>query len=354
MSGEPWEPGQGKTASRTLRSPLLTVKLEPGVRQTIFGLVAAWGILLAVPVAPGQEAPATDPAPATTPAVPATSPAAEKAAEKPVPLNKQGTVLLDAPGGRLILKGRMCLKEGLLEMLVCKANTKEHESVFSVDSDAFVIHGGLLALGAKTGRPVQFQPEYRAPEGQKIAVTVSWKDEKGKEVTWKGQQLVRHALRRYFISKIDKIPPGLTLDRFDELRYDDMTSELIWYGQMSEKQRDAWLAKSKDKAWQDAINGFFDRTRTRELEADFVFAGSVMDKLSDGSQYYLAEAGNVICVANFGDAMIDVAMKSSASNDNGLEFEPYTERLPKQGTDVMIELRPIVAKSENATTTEPK
>lgn len=272
-----------------------------------------------------------------------------KAGSKPVPLNKQGTVLLDTAGGKLILKGRVALKEGLLEMLVCKANTKEHESVFAVDSDAFVIHGGLLALGAKTGKPVQFQPEYRAPEGQKIDITVSWKDAEGKDVKYKAQKLVRHALRRYFITKIEKIPAGLKLDKFDDLRFDDMTNELIWYGQMSEKQRDEWLAKSKDKGWQDAINGFYDRTRTRELEADFVFAGSVMDKLSDGSQYYLAEAGNVICVANFGDAMIDVAMKSSASNDAGLEFEPYTERLPKSGTEVTIELKPIVEKEKEGT-----
>lgn len=274
----------------------------------------------------------------------AEDPAPTKAGSKPVPLNKQGTVLLDTAGGKLILKGRVALKEGLLEMLVCKANTKEHESVFAVDSDAFVIHGGLLALGAKTGKPVQFQPEYRAPEGQKIDITVSWKDLEGKDVEYKAQKLVRHALRRYFITKIEKIPAGLKLDKFDDLRFDDMTNELIWYGQMSEKQRDEWLAKSKDKAWQDAINGFYNRTRTRELEADFVFAGSVMDKLADGSQYYLAEAGNVICVANFGDAMIDVAMKSSASNDAGLEFEPYTERLPKSGTEVTIELKPILEK----------
>ncbi len=173
------------------------------------------------------------------------------------------------------------------------------------------------------------------------------KDQQGKDVQYKAQKLVRHALAAIASSpKIDKIPAGLTLDRFDDLRYDDMTSELIWYGQMSpEKQQDEWLAKSKDKAWQDAINGFYTRTRTRELEADFVFAGSVMDKLNDGSQYYLAEAGNVICVANFGDAMIDVAMKSSASNDSGLEFEPYTERLPKSGTEVTIELKPLLDKA---------
>jgi len=270
---------------------------------------------------------------------------------QPVPLNKQGTVLLDKAAGKLILKGRVCLKEGLLEMLVCKANTKEHESIFAVDSEAFVIHGGLLALGAKTGKPVQFQPEYRAPEGQAIEITASWTNAEGKRESWKGQQLVRHALNRYFISKIDKVPDGLTLDRFDELRYDDMTKELIWYGQMSDKQRDTWLAKSADPKWKAAIQGFYDRTRTKELEANFVFTGSVFDRLPDGTQYYLAEAGNVICVANFGDAMIDIAMKSSASNDAGLEFEPYTERLPKTGTEVTLELKPILKPEAKGTDT---
>jgi hypothetical protein len=275
------------------------------------------------------------------------------AAEKPVPLNKQGTVLLDKAGGRILLKARVALKEGLLEMLLCKANTKEHESVFAIDSDAFVIHGGLLALGAKVGTPVEFQPEYKSPTGQKVEITVSWKDAQGKEVSYPAQKLVRHALRRYFIRKIEKIPAGLTLDRFDDLRYDDMTKELIWFGQMSDKQRDDWLAKSKDKEWQAAIQEFYDRTRTRELEADFVFAGSVFEKLKDGTQFYLAEGGNVICVANFGDAMIDVSVKSSASNDSGLEFEPFTDRLPPTGTEVQIELKPIL-KPEDAKAPAPK
>ena len=60
----------------------------------------------------------------------------------------------------------------------------------------------------------------------------------------------------------------------------------------------------------------------------------------DGTQYYMAEAGNVVCVANFGDAMIDIAQLSSADN-GGLMYEPYTERLPSRRTAITVELIPV-------------
>ena len=54
----------------------------------------------------------------------------------------------------------------------------------------------------------------------------------------------------------------------------------------------------------------------------------------------MAEAGDVVCVANFGDAMIDISVRSSADN-GGLMFEPYTERLPNKRTAMTIELIPV-------------
>ena len=63
-------------------------------------------------------------------------------------MNKQETVLLDAEGKRLVLKGEVCLREGLLEMLVCLKQTKEHESILSVATKAQTVHAGLLALFA--------------------------------------------------------------------------------------------------------------------------------------------------------------------------------------------------------------
>src|ERR1700685_414495 len=99
---------------------------------------------------------------------PTKSPATSSA--EPIPLNPNRTVLLDREGKRLLVRTRVVLREGMLEMLCCPAQTKEHESILAVDSRAYVIHAGLIALGAKPGTPVQYQPAYKAPTGQPIDI----------------------------------------------------------------------------------------------------------------------------------------------------------------------------------------
>lgn len=118
------------------------------------------------------------------------------ALEKLTPLNLQKTVLLDKPGKRLVLQGEVCLRDGLLEMLVCLKRTKEHEAIFSVETQAQTVHAGLMALGAEPGHPVQFQPKYQAAKGPVIEVFVSWKDENGKLQRKDAHRLVRSSVRR--------------------------------------------------------------------------------------------------------------------------------------------------------------
>ena len=96
------------------------------------------------------------------------------------PLNKQGTVLLDARGKKLLLKSEVVLREGLLELLVCLKQSKEHESILSVNTQAKVVHAGLLALSAELGSPVRWQPEYQPAKGQQIDIYFTWTDESGK------------------------------------------------------------------------------------------------------------------------------------------------------------------------------
>ena len=38
----------------------------------------------------------------------------------------------------------------------------------AIDCKAFILHAALLAVGAKSGSPVKFQPEYKAPTGTPI------------------------------------------------------------------------------------------------------------------------------------------------------------------------------------------
>jgi len=264
---------------------------------------------------------------------------------KLVPLNKQRTVFIDRAGKKLILKGQVVLREGLLEMFICKTKTKEHEAILSIDSDAFVIHTGLLALGAKTGGPAQFQEEYKPPTGQKINIFVSWIDAEGKTQRMNSQKWIRNAISRYHGQPLAELPAYVKIPEDSQLRYDKDNQELHWIAPITEAQPDELLNHTKDEAYQKGIKGFFTATRSKELQADWVFVGSSFYEEENGEKYYQAEAGNIICVANFNDAMIDVAQKSSADND-GLNFEPYTERIPPLGTRVTIELIPVLEEKE--------
>ncbi|MBI1346538.1 hypothetical protein GC163_09645 [bacterium] len=265
---------------------------------------------------------------------------ASAASPAPVPLNPQQTVLLDKPNGKLLLKGEVCLREGVLEMLVCLKRTKEHEAIFSVDTQARVVHAGLLALGYEPGKPVRFTPEYQAASGPIVEIFVSWTDPEGKLQRHKAQNVVRNSVRRYWIQKLEQTPRDLQLGDDAELRYDEKRKELLWYGPMSKQQRDDLLKLSRDAGYQKAIQAIYDATQLQLLKADWVFAGSGFATDPDSNEkFYLAESGDLICVANFATATIDLAVSSSAANDD-LLYEAYTDKLPPFGTPVTIELIP--------------
>src|SRR5262249_42063382 len=61
---------------------------------------------------------------------------------------------------RVIVQATVCLREGQLEGLLCRKNTKEHEYILAADADARQIHLALVAAKAKPGTPVQFDPRY--------------------------------------------------------------------------------------------------------------------------------------------------------------------------------------------------
>jgi hypothetical protein len=263
---------------------------------------------------------------------------------KLVPLNKSGTVLLDRKGKRILVKGKVCLTEGPLEMLLCLKQTKEHESILSLNAKAFVIHTGLLALGAKTGTAALFYPKFKAPTGQTIEIFVQWKDQHGRLHRVPAQSWVRESINRFYTVKMKTLPKGVKLVEDDELRFAKKFAELTWYGHMTKKQRDGYLAMTDDKAFRAAIAKFHKRSQPRQMSAGWPFVGSgfFVDKKS-GERYYQAESGEVVCVANFSTAMIDVAIPSSASGE-GLLFEAYTERIPPRGTEVTVELIPVFKK----------
>src|SRR6516164_5715240 len=55
---------------------------------------------------------------------------------------------------RVLVNARVCLREGALEQLLTRKNTKEHEAVLAADVDARKIHEALLLAGAAEGSVV--------------------------------------------------------------------------------------------------------------------------------------------------------------------------------------------------------
>ena len=104
-------------------------------------------------------------------------------------LSPKYDVWVDAKRGVVLVDGQVSLRRGMLEMFACIRNTKEHESVVTADTQAFLVHAGLLRLGAEPGHPAQFVPEFKPPAGTEIDVSVEWRDEQGKTADGQGPGL---------------------------------------------------------------------------------------------------------------------------------------------------------------------
>ncbi len=268
--------------------------------------------------------------------------ALQKLTKQGVALNRQKTLFLDIKQKCLYLQGKVVLNAGLLEMLCCREQTKEHESIIAVNCKAYPIHTGLLALKAKPGKPVSFDPEYQPPSGEKIAIVVMYINEDGKLVQCDARQWVRTVTRRYFFTPLARQPVDLTIPENSDLKYDRRRRELLHYGTMTPEALNRLQLLSKDKNYREALKKIYQLSQPRLLKADWVFAGSSLQKdPQTGEQRYLAEGGDYICVANFSSAMIDVAIPSSASDANR-GFEANSDLVPPPGTPVLLKLQRAV------------
>ena len=273
------------------------------------------------------------------------------ASAKLVPLNKEETVLLDAANKKVVLKAHVSLQEGMLEMFLCRKNTKEHESILTFDGRAYVVHTALLAIGAEPGQPMIYRDgKYTPPTGEKLKMTVKWKGKDNKPREMDAKQWVRTATRRYFVESLKALPAGVVVPEDSELRYDKKFQELAWFGTMPKSERDKLLKMSDDKAWQKAVKTIYERSQPRGMTADWVFTGSGFyvetEGPDKGKRYYKAEGGEVICVANFPSAMIDVNVESTSSGEANLLYEAWTEHVPPIDTPVTLEITLLGEKKE--------
>ncbi len=169
-----------------------------------------------------------------------------------VRLSKVDSVWLDQKRKIVIVAGTVCTRQGPLEMFACPRGTKEYESVVAVNSKAQTVHAALLAVGVTPGKPVEFQPKYKAATGPIIEVLVLWHDLKTKKLKRiRAQQWVRHVKSQ----------------------------------------------KAMSEDWVFAGSGFWKDPDT-------------------GEEFYQAEGGELICVSNFSTATLDLPVASPQDNED--------------------------------------
>lgn len=147
--------------------------------------VVVWGVAAAAWAQEAQGVPAPDAPP---------SPKLPRYQDPPgcTRLSPKFNVWLDKPNKRLVMVGEVCQTAGPMEMFACLQRTKEHESIVAVPTEAFIVHAGLVALGAEPGGPVQFRPEYKPPRGTEIGVSVYWSDAQGGRRQARAQDWLMH------------------------------------------------------------------------------------------------------------------------------------------------------------------
>jgi hypothetical protein len=129
----------------------------------------------------------------------AETPSAGTPVQQPLPgsptsltrLAKDYDIWFDPKRKLVVVDGRICLREGLLEMFACPRGTKEHESIVAVNCTSRFVHAALLAVGAKEGKPMQYEPEYKPATGPIVDVYVLWKDEQGNNHKARAQEWIK-------------------------------------------------------------------------------------------------------------------------------------------------------------------
>jgi hypothetical protein len=207
-----------------------------------------------------------------------------------------GDLTIDLDDGSVSFPATVCLRRGMLEALVCKAGTKEHESVLSTTVAPSMVHAGLLSLGLTPGLParwIDLQDGSRGvsipPRGGQVLVEFSWEDAEGAIHSARaGQWLTARVLEEGYVDE--------------------------------DAGEDAELSGS---TW--------------------VFVGS--DLMANGV-YWADGSGDLISLSNFPSTVLDVPFESTDSNE-GLLYQANTEAIPPEGTEVTVTLTPLPDAAES-------
>ena len=216
---------------------------------------------------------------------------------KILPRTQEALANLKLPGVKINLDewsvdvdAEVCLHDGLLELILCADNTKEHESIFSTKARALHIHTALLLMGSKPGTPAMKKIQIKG-EDQWISVEPSG----------------------------DDIVLSVVLQSKDGSDKEYPINKFVSSAASENKEQDSGeMKKFPDK---------------------FIFSGSHLIATVNGKKKYLCEdSGNVISVSTFGDEMLCLSEVTGHDN-NKLGWKVNPRLLPKVGDQVIIRLK---------------
>ena len=129
--------------------------------------------------------------PTKPPAVP-DMPAFKQPGAEIVSLDRNNNIWIDKnpKGRRVLIRTTVCRQDAILEEFLCLKNTKEHEAILAADVVPRVFHSALLIAEAEPGNPARFDPEFLPPTGERLEITVEWKQD-GKVKRAKAQDWMR-------------------------------------------------------------------------------------------------------------------------------------------------------------------
>jgi hypothetical protein len=251
------------------------------MKASLLALAFSLLALVVLAPAPARQEPKAEPKPEPLPEFPKLDPKNTVTA-----LNPEKTIFGELSGAegkkkvvRVGLACEVCLREGALEVFLCKKGTKEHESIVRVDADAKFIHLALKTAGAEPGTPTQVldpkteEPKWKPATGSRVNVIVHY-TMGGKTFTHPAQD---------------------------------------------------WIWDIKKKA---------------VMPHHWIFAGSVIIKDPDnGREFYGANSGDIISISNFPYSLLEIPVEIS-KDDAQLSYEVKTDRVPPLLSKVWVILEP--------------
>ena len=204
-------------------------------------------------------------------------------------------IRVDRRKSEVIIRSQIASRNGFLEQLVCKAGTREHESLLAVEAAPKMIHAALLAAGFTAGSPgswSELPPDaagnpvlaFQPPTGSAVELFVRWESD----------------------------------------------------GHINERALCEWVRGSVSGAAQ-SEPAQFPCNR-------FVFAGSHIrpnpKSLGPGEHYVADYTGSVVGLVTFGDEVIAFEEVIPDRVDVApAMWESWTDRIPVEGTPIELVIR---------------